>query len=416
MKIRKSLAGVAAGALAVTGIAVVTAPAADAYSGSETIRCRLYFSDAGVGSSPSSWTETISLTQSPANPNAGDNVTVTVSSTGGGNNGPIGVNANTLRLAVNVVGTGTAPSSVALQSSAVGVGSYPASNIAAYAALGPWSATGSYVASGNGAGSLALGQIKFDAIATDSNNVDTYCSDSATDIDHKASPVTSTSAVESFTITGPNASVSSIAQGTGSGPIGAGVTGYARSGNVLTLGGTVWTASTAIDSVTVGGAAATNTLAVDGSGNIAGTVTVPAGATTGLTSIVITQGSKTSSTPITILGTPTITLSPASSGPGQSIAVTGSNFNPLASATLYSCPSAPCIPFGGSANTTATGAGSVSASGVFTGSILAAVGGTTIQAGQGSGATALAGYASFTLNQDTCTRQVGRGTPSLCET
>ncbi|MGW3795603.1 hypothetical protein ACWD8I_31185, partial [Micromonospora arida] len=63
-------------------------PAAAIGPTAATLGCRLYFNDAGTGSSPTVWQDTFTLTQSPAEPKVGDTVTVTLTAPTGPDNGP----------------------------------------------------------------------------------------------------------------------------------------------------------------------------------------------------------------------------------------------------------------------------------------------------------------------------------------
>jgi len=116
----------------------------------------------------------------------------------------------------------------------------------------------------------------------------------------------------------------------------AGVTAYARSSDVLTLSGTWWNASVVAGgfTVTVGGATAANTLATNVVGTMSGTVTVPAGATPGLGTVIITQGTDVVSRPFNVLGNRSVTLLPTSGVPGTVVSVTASSFDPLAAVEI----------------------------------------------------------------------------------
>ena len=110
MKPNKKFATVAAAAMAIGGLAAVAAPSAQAYGpASSTINCRLYFSDAGTGSSPTPYTDTFSLTQSPAAPANGATVTVTMTGATGPSTGPLPIAADgqTVRVTAGLSGAQT---------------------------------------------------------------------------------------------------------------------------------------------------------------------------------------------------------------------------------------------------------------------------------------------------------------------
>jgi hypothetical protein len=91
MRIRKSVAGVGAAALAIAGIGVATAPSALAANGTETQNFSLYgqVNNTGLAGSAIRGTQSVTMTVSPATPNVGDPIEVTVSSsTLAFNNGP----------------------------------------------------------------------------------------------------------------------------------------------------------------------------------------------------------------------------------------------------------------------------------------------------------------------------------------
>ncbi|NBE83479.1 hypothetical protein [Micromonospora rubida] len=167
-----------------------TPPAAAVGPTTETLGCRLYFNDAGTGSSPTVWQDTFTLTQSPAEPKVGDTVTVTLTAKVGPDNGPVGLNAGDVPVNVTLALGGSLSGSATLRMS-----SYPARAVAPATPLGPITATGTYFAAAAGAATLTVGRVTFaNASAT------THCS-AAGDRDHKAAPVP-TSIVESFTVGG----------------------------------------------------------------------------------------------------------------------------------------------------------------------------------------------------------------------
>jgi hypothetical protein len=169
---------VTATAVALGGLAAVATPA-QAYGPAESsVKCRLYFSDSGTGSSPSTYTDSFSLTASPAAPVPGETVTVTVSGASGALTGPVAIAAGSMLMRVTVDISGDATGSVDLVSDP-----YPAADVGAYTPAGAWSASGTYTA-GTGTATLALKLLKMDDQS--GFNVDTYCSDAPADADFKA--------------------------------------------------------------------------------------------------------------------------------------------------------------------------------------------------------------------------------------
>ncbi|MGH8961655.1 MAG: hypothetical protein ACRDWT_10775 [Jatrophihabitantaceae bacterium] len=120
------------------------------------------------------------------------------------------------------------------------------------------------------------------------------------------------------------------------------VTTAARAGDTVNLTGVNWDSSGAITAQLCDTSGATcdasgltgSTLAADGSGNLTGGVSVDASATTGARSIEVSQGAHVVSANISILGTPTLSGSPASGGTGTSVNITGANWNPGSTVTL----------------------------------------------------------------------------------
>jgi len=221
---------------------------------------------------------------------------------------------------------------------------------------------GQYTASGNGSAAIALNQLMFDdqgdgftfgsnVCTGTANNADYYVSGGGTPgtTNAKTSAVDSTVVKNTFTITGPNASVFAI----GGAVNGAtnlvtrvgGTTSLAAAKTATNVGtvnlrGTVWDANKVSNDFTVefcntSGAscdpaltAPGKVLSTDGSGQLVGRVRVPASATTGARAIKLTQGTNSSLTPITIIGTGGLSISPSNGGPGTVVATTGSDFSP----------------------------------------------------------------------------------------
>jgi hypothetical protein len=408
MKIRKSFAGIAAGSLALAGVAVATAPTANAFPSAAVAG---WCDVDGISTSAAAWNATMSVT---LNGNAANGqtfntpgtITAAYTYSTGPNNGGPAVSAASAQAEFEVINSSNAV-----------VGTYLSNVDGPYAVGGasPFpgaTLTASIPVPANGTGyTVRVKNVEFQSgapfnIAVNCGGNDglpgPYATNNQTDAPEAIVPTT-------FNALGANASVTSI---TGQR---AGVTAYARSGDTINVTGTNWTASTAIDSVTVGGAAATNTLSVNGSGVVSGTITVPAGAATGLGSIAIVQGALSSNTGLTILGTRTLALSPANGGPGTTVSVTGSNWDPTAAISIQGYIT---LPFGVSSDpavaTAASASGAVSASFVISDPATTAVGAAETPP-FGSPATDNS-VAFFTVNADQCTRQVGSGPLTTCET
>lgn len=114
------------------------------------------------------------------------------------------------------------------------------------------------------------------------------------------------------------------------------VTTAARAGDTVNLTGGSWDASGAITAQLCDTSGAncdasgisSSTIATDGSGNLTGGAVIDASATTGARTLKVSQGAHVASASITILGTRAIVLTPSSGGPGTTVTVTGSNWDP----------------------------------------------------------------------------------------
>jgi hypothetical protein len=153
---------------------------------------------------------------------------------------------------------------------------------------------------------------------------------------------------------------------------------WGRAGSVATLNGHNWAASVAVAATVCDSSGATctptqvvaSTLAVDSSGNLAGTVTLSATPTLGSRTIKVTQGGTSAVALVTVLGTPSISLSTTSGPAGTTVTVTGSGFDPGTTEHAATFSSSPAT-----AGTTAEAVGAAAtadASGAFTTSITVA--------------------------------------------
>jgi hypothetical protein len=443
MKPNKKLAVGLAAAIAMAGVAAIgTASPASAFGPqSVTMPGSLFLGNAPAtvnATTNNTYTDTYTLTQSPANPNAGQVVTVTLAGTTGPLTGPVPLAANVqiVRATVNV--TGAQSATVALSSG--GACNYPAAPVAAGGnPQGPWTTTGTYTATGNGSAAISMNQLFFDDQGNLDGSAANQCAGTANNADYYVSAVSQTAGsgqpgltktapqnspvvVENFTITGPNASVTAVT--------GQSVTTAVRLGTggpptfataQVSVTGTVWDASIGSGGFTaaycnvagtVCDAATPNTLSTDASGNISGNIAsgATASSVTGPRAIKIieTVSGDEALVPITVLGTPTISISPSSGGAGTVVAVTGNNFNP---SQQYSVSSSilPGPPFTASADAPLINVGTASAIGAIPSTNFTVNDGDTqsILVTQGTpGApniTNPAGFAGFTFSGDECT-------------
>jgi hypothetical protein len=461
---KRFMAGAAALVVAAVGVAGLQG-LANAYGPTaNTIPGSLFLGNtpgATVTTTNNTLTDTITLSLSPSgSQNTGTVITVTLSGVNGPSTGPIGISANgqVVRATVELTGTGVNTGDVLLNNSNTAACNYPATNIPNFSPIGPWTTSGTYTATGNGTQQVRLKQIFFDDQGNKDGSITSTCAGTSNNADYYVSPVTqtagsssdpvnqpagllglaktapvaSTTIFEPLTIVGPNASQSGNATYQS-------VTGYVRAGNAggppntqnvtVPLTGTVWTANLAAADFTVeycnsagttcDATAITTTLATDNTGALTGSVRAPSGLTTGVRAIKITEivSGKTSLTPIVVLAAASISLSPASGGPGTPVAVTGSNFNPTQTVTVQGAGAAfSFIP-------TADAAVVVAASSTGTLSTTYTVNAVTtlnITAGQGTagapGASNPADYEAFTVNQDRCVANFSNVTGGTCNT
>lgn len=334
MKIRKSLAGIAAGSLALTGLAVIAAPAAQAATKNTNTAPVINASPVNAAGLASFGGTGTVITLSAAQ--VGQNVEVTVS----GPNGPytsafaayLGGDYQ-LQTYVRMDGVANTRGTMAagptgLDPVAVSSPTYP----------GGFSITTTFPNVTAGSHTFTLTDLLLNGNgASSGGNFGT-----PTGFDAFYNPGTTTTEVlagvdwnlsETITVVGPSANI------TGSSNQMAGVTGYVRGGTgvTATVTGNLWSNSVAVGGFTAAfcdqtgtscDANATNTLSSNGSGVLSGTVSIAAATTTGLRALKVTEGTKTALYPVTVLAAPSITISPASGGPGTTVSWSGSSFNP----------------------------------------------------------------------------------------
>jgi len=429
MRIRNKLAGVAAGAIAVSGIVAVALPtAANAFGPTNnTLKCWVHdnTTPGDISSTAASWpdgtvghtTNGATLTVSAGPYTVGTPITVTNTYSEGPKNGPFAVTGETSTVKYQItqganvtIVTGTPQNSFS-----VGAGGY-----------GPgFTNTDPVTPVFPGATSISVYSVDFNATAL-GLQVTTACNANTGNTATVVAPgppwtggpnpfvtptVTTITETLATNVIGPSATVTAVSSQF------AGVTSAVRPPDTVTVTGNTWTASGAITGVTVGGIAATaNTLVVDGSGNLTGTFTTAAATPTGNQNIVINQGTKSATVGIRVLGAPTVSLSPNSGAPSQSVTMTGTNFDPLRPASAVQCSGAPgpCTvgpPFN---NGTAIAGAAVDANGALTitpstFTVLATT--TFVGASQfvsaGPPPVNRIGTAFFTVTSDACTAQTG---------
>jgi hypothetical protein len=377
-----------AAAVTLAGVTVVQAPAAAYGPTANSLGCRIYFSDAGTGSSPSTWADTYTLTQTPASPKPGQTVTVSFTAAEGSTNGPVPLTAGSVPVVVTVGISGSQTGTVTLNQA-----NYPSGAVAAGARLGGFTATGTFVAGAVGSASLTVKQVKFA-----NTTASTYCS-AAGDRDHKAAPA-DTTIVQAVSIFDGGATITGITGQTG-------VTA-ARAGNTINFSVTGLNPNASLTASLkdasgggTGDGSGTGTTGANGAGT--GSIAVPAGAVTGGRSVAITDGTSTVLVPITILGTPAITITPAGGGAGTAVTVKGTGFNPGSTVSIggyKALTGAPPPPATSDAavTTTATATGGITASFTVDDPATAWIGASSGQ---------LFALAAWTASADTCVAATG---------
>lgn len=362
--------------------------------------CRLYFAP-GAGQSPSTWNDTITLTQSPASPATGDTVTVTLTATDGPYNGPLPLTPGMVPVVVKVALGGSQSGTIDLNQA-----TYPAAPVEANPTgqqiykLGGFSATGTYVAGATGPASLTVSQIGFN-----NSSAATWCS-APGDRDHKNAPL-ATSVVENYTVYNPALSISSISGQT--------VITHARANNVITFAVSGMAAnatlSASLHNGSGGGTAeGSGTGTTDASGAGTGTLTVPGGATVGSRTVVVSDGANSKSVGIIILGSPTVGINPGGGGAGTSVHVTGTNFNPNSTVAVrgyqvssgFGPPPATADP---AVTVTANGSGEIDATFVVNASNTAYIGAVSGQ---------LFNFAPWANSPDSCIAKNGSAATGSC--
>jgi hypothetical protein len=438
MRIRKSVAGIAAGALAVAGIGVIAAPAASASPSSGTQTGTQVFTSAasmycwvdGISSSAALWPRagqgpsTVTVTTDP-NPGPdytkNQSATVTVDFTAGPGNGPFGV-SQTANFFVRVLldtdnNIGNGYESVGPVQS---LGITPAYAVAANATTSPGKSVTGTVNLGASVGETAIEfyGVQFLGTVTDpgpflGSSSTTYCNGDSTN------PLASFTGAEpksgaigvkaAFLTLGETFSISSVSNQA--------ATAAGRAGDTITVTGSRWGADGAVTAVTVGGVAGDNsTLAVSGgAGALSGSVDVGATAPAGVSTVAITKGALSSSVPFTVLGNRTANSSATSGSPGNVISVSGSNFDTGDTVNITQLDSSNNVLDSDTATASATGP----AFGSFSQSITVSAGLATIRVREADG-DGVDLDITFTANKDACVAEAPNGsggfTATTCET
>ncbi|WRZ88204.1 WxL domain-containing protein [Streptomyces sp. NBC_01007] len=303
---RRGGAALAALVVAAAG-SLVLGGSSPAAAGSASVSYDCVFS-----TSHSQFTTTATLT-APATAAAGESVDVTLDlNDAGPANGPVPLPANSVAASAQVLVSGQDPITLSAPAS------HPA--IPAKGTIPIPELSGELTVAQPGSVTLTLGQITLD--------IPSYGLSLSCALQGDA-PVLHTMTVTAGGGSG-TASVSKI-----SGRPAADTTG-ARPGDTVTLGGSGWTPSAAVDAVELcsltgtgcSGADLTPDLTVDSTGKLTGTVLINASATPGPHSLKITQGGTTATLVLGVLGTRSIQLSPSGGGPGTATTVTGASFDP----------------------------------------------------------------------------------------
>lgn len=418
MKIRKSLAGVAAGSLALAGLAVAGAPSAFAGTSGTTPAATTWYSqinDSSLQATGTSWAgRTVSLTTSVTSGTVGSGLNVSVSGdisfyTGSVAASPAGSQRIDALLEINgarYLITGPSNSITAAKNTSCTAGLQPCANLPASNIIkGPWTISSTAGASNGingdgspantgggwatvsatgvvtpGVGALTIpgpagsASIKLIAVINNSNSgtasstpdinnqfdeywsaVDTTPSlQNYVDTGVPTGPLsfpTAASAQQPLTVIGPNATVAtSTGQAAGAQAIGRNSSAFLPLARTITLSGAQWDANVASGGFAAqvcdqtgaacDAAVVTSTVTTDGTGAInGGSLTIPGGAagtlTTGNRAIKLTQGTNSALVNVVVLGTPTITVTPASGGVNTTAQVSGSNFNVGVPVTIY---------------------------------------------------------------------------------
>jgi hypothetical protein len=482
MNIRKSLAGVAAGSLAIAGVAVVAAPAAQAATYTTVWNG---INNTGLQPNQNIGTKNVTVNVT-GGATVGSPITVSVTSSDiAFDNGPaatvqanwtridavVGINgtdylikgpSNTgaAPINTNIIAAGWTISSANGADSGTGAGG-AVTNTDGVATLNAdgtiANASASLVAPGvAGTYTVTLKRLINNSVssvapASGGTGVDAVNDgfDQIWGLNTGVAPYNGATAANNFgtvatlNVIGPGATIAtSTGQNAGVAAVRAPLppaTGWAGGPTVIGLNGSVFGANVAAGGFTaqfcdvtgttcdvpVGGTI-TNNIATNASGDfVAGSsITLTRTSfspfiTSGSRTIKLTQGANVALVPVQVLGTPTVTVSPASAGLGATVQVSGANFNPSQAITLTGRTGAvsPYGNGGGSAGTATTDTASATSNG--TGafgptSLTISVAGTNgVSAAQGTGSNLTVadqrGTAGYEIASGFCTAPLANG-------
>jgi hypothetical protein len=344
-RIMKGVAGIAVGALAVSGVALVTASSANAASSSNTnaYQCVTDISPAGVFNASTQPDYTIALDAPSVTP--GNDIVITGSYSPALNNGPVAL-ANyegSNRISVSYQVNGGAVQTV---DGAFGATSAP-TNVASGAPV-PNPAPGAITIDGSG---LADGDVVTILPTSFRQNLASTALGGVSGFTNCV-PVGGDEPANALTVNVLNAASASITAVSGqSNPA------FGRSGGTATVTGSDWGPSAGntftkqncdVTGTTCGTSAAAAGLSVTGS-TLSGTVAVGGNALgTGARSFKITASPSGQSVviPINILGTRSASISPSQGGTGTTVTVTVSNFDTGSDITAFGASDAAIIAAG----------------------------------------------------------------------
>jgi len=273
--------------------------------------------------------------------------------------------------------------------------------------------TGSYTLASAGSQAVKLRKVIYDIPSFLTRVQCNGQSTGTASVNPVTNPIDTNIVSSSFTAVGPTATISAISNQV--------VTDYARKGDVISFAVTNFTAGTATASVcnTSGSAcdATTSTLTVAGDGTGSGTLTVDASPATGNRALKVTSGGDTSLTPITVLGSPTVTTNTIGGGAGTIVGVTGTGWDPNQSVTISSTVAGPPYPPAATSDAavtvTASATGTISGSFTVNDPLTAFIGASRTHA---AGPPPVVIFASqpFTFSGDSCTAKVGSAGTGNC--
>jgi hypothetical protein len=363
MNIRKSLAGIAVGSLALAGVSVVGASSAQAGS----LPAGTAWSCSILGSS-NGWESGISIAATPGTINAGQSVSLSVSGMADNYSGPVEVDPGALRTVIKLQASGTAVGAAPVDiyiAQADGSSVSPA-GIGTWTAFNPGTVTGSYTPPNSGTLEFKVQAVIFDYQANGvyptttptAAQPDTTCTpwngsigttitfvDKAGDstlytggpyagteirtwtVASVSAAPKATTPTTTVTVQGPEVQISPL---------------VGRPGDTITASNTasgapLWGANGAA-TVTVGGIAAPNNTVAVTSGLVGGTFDIPAiGAgsiAAGSNPVVISANSVSKTMSLDVLGNASATTDKTSGVVSDTVVISGTDFDPNSTVTI----------------------------------------------------------------------------------